>query len=120
MTTRAFRKSSIAVLVAAIGAFSAFWAFSEGRAASGQTPSGPSATTAPPVVRAALHAGSPRQTIYGFGGSITYGADSTADFAGREAAYEAIFSELRIDILRLRNWNGYAVPGSQDRFEKIM
>src|SRR4051794_23596678 len=109
MTTRAFRKSSIkdithrasvstttvriraavsmAAFIAVLGAFSASCAFYGGRAALGQTPSSPSAATAPPVVQAALHAGSPRQTIYGFGGSITYGADSTADFAGREAAY---------------------------------
>jgi glucuronoarabinoxylan endo-1,4-beta-xylanase len=71
------------------------------------------------TVRATIHAGAPRQKIYGFGGSITYAADSTFDFAGREATYEAIFSELKLDILRLRNWHGYAAAGSQERFEKI-
>lgn len=72
-----------------------------------------------PLINASLHAGAPRQTIYGFGGSITYGADSTAGFVGREAAYEAIFSELRLDILRLRNWNGYADPKTQAQFEAV-
>lgn len=72
-----------------------------------------------PVIQATVRVESPRQKIYGFGGSITYGADTTFDFVNREAAYEALFTELRIDILRLRNWHGYAKPGSQERFETV-
>ena len=118
-TARTARAAGRAAAAAALAA-ALFGGSTAAQAPAGGPGAAASQAAAPAAaVRAVLRADAPRQTIYGFGGSITYGADSTADFVGREAAYEAIFSELRIDILRLRNWHGYAAPGAQDRFEAV-
>jgi O-glycosyl hydrolase len=56
-----------------------------------------------------------RQPIYGFGGSQTYNGDLLAGFANREAVYRALFADLNLDILRLRNYYNY--DGLEDNFE---
>lgn len=68
----------------------------------------------PPAV-AVLHTSELRQPIYGFGGTQTYNGDLLADFSNRDAVYRALFSDLRLDILRLRNYYGYA--GQEKAFE---
>lgn len=74
------------------------------------------APSSPPAV-GTLHVSALRQPIYGFGGSQTYNGDALASFPGRDAAYKALFQDLKIDILRLRNYNGY--PGQQEKFERV-
>lgn len=70
---------------------------------------------APPTAVAAIHASSVRQPIYGFGGTQTYNGDALAAFANRDAVYKALFADLKLDILRLRNYHDY--PGQQAAFE---
>lgn len=67
----------------------------------------------PPV--ATLHVSQERQLIYGFGGSQTYNGDALMDFPNRDAVYRALFSDLKLDIWRLRNYNGY--EGQQAGFD---
>ncbi len=64
---------------------------------------------------AILHPSAVRQPIYGFGGTQTYAGDLLAGFSNREAVYRALFSDLKLDILRLRNYYGYA--GQEAAFE---
>jgi O-glycosyl hydrolase len=71
----------------------------------------------PPPTSATLRVLSVRQPIYGFGGSQTFNGDALADYPGREAVYQALFQELKLDIFRLRNYHDY--EGQQERFEKI-
>src|SRR5579862_3400667 len=61
-----------------------------------------------------LHVAAVRQPIYGFGGSQTYNGDPLIGFANREAVYRALFSELKLDILRLRNYYDY--DGQEEGF----
>jgi O-glycosyl hydrolase len=57
-----------------------------------------------------------RQPIYGFGGSITFNGDALIDYKGRDAVYRALFSDLKLDILRLRNYHDY--EGQQASYER--
>lgn len=57
-----------------------------------------------------------RQPIYGFGGSITFNGDALIDYKGREAVYRALFGDLKLDILRLRNYHDY--EGKQADYER--
>ncbi len=77
-----------------------------------QTPAIPT----PPAV-GTIHVADVHQPIYGFGGSQTYAGDSLADFPRRDAVYKALFQDLKIDIYRLRNYNGY--PGQQAKFGQV-
>src|SRR5262249_36366466 len=70
---------------------------------------------AAPAATGTLRVSAVRQPIYGFGGSQTYNGDLLADFANREAVYKALFADLKLDILRLRNYYGY--DGQKDKFE---
>jgi glucuronoarabinoxylan endo-1,4-beta-xylanase len=83
----------------------------------GQSPVAAQAPAPPPPSAVTIQTGTVRQPIYGFGGSQTYAGDSLADFPGRDAVYKALFQDLKIDIFRLRNYNGY--PGEQEKFERI-
>lgn len=58
-----------------------------------------------------------RQPIYGFGGSQTFNGEALADYPGREAVYQALFQELKLDIFRLRNYHDY--EGQQERFDRV-
>ena len=71
----------------------------------------------PPPAAATIQTGAMRQAIFGFGGSQTYAGDALANFPGRDAVYKALFQDLKIDIFRLRNYNGY--PGEQEKFERV-
>lgn len=73
------------------------------------------AVAPPPVASAALHIAAVRQKIYGFGGSQTYNGDPLAGFANRKAVYKALFEDLKLDILRLRNYYDYS--GQEQGFE---
>ena len=83
--------------------------------AAGAAAQSPAAQTPPAIV--AIHVKDVRQPIYGFGGSQTYAGDNLASFPGRDAVYRALFQDLKIDIFRLRNYNGY--PGQQAKFEQV-
>jgi len=65
---------------------------------------------------ATLHVSELRQPIYGFGGSLTYNGDALIDFPNRDAVYRALFSDLKLDIWRLRNYHDY--EGQEEAFEK--
>ena len=54
-----------------------------------------------------VHLDQRRQAMYGFGGSITFNGDALIDFPKRDAVYRALFSDLKLDILRLRNYHDY-------------
>src|ERR1041385_5660414 len=79
-----------------------------GAAGQGDAPPAPPST-------GTLHVAAVRQPIYGFGGTQTYNGDAIMDFANREAVYRALFSDLKLDILRLRNYYDYA--GQKEGFE---
>src|SRR5215210_5076256 len=72
---------------------------------------------APPPVTATLRPSALRQPMYGFGGSQTFNGDALADYPGREAVYQALFQELKLDIFRLRNYHDY--EGQKEKFEKV-
>ncbi len=63
-----------------------------------------------------IHTAAVRQPIYGFGGTQTYNGDALLDFSNRDAVYKALFADLKLDILRLRNYHDYA--GQQEGFDK--
>lgn len=77
---------------------------------------GPGSAPAPPAT-ATLRPSAVRQPIYGFGGSQTFNGDALADYPGREAVYQALFGELKLDIFRLRNYHAYA--GQQEKFDRV-
>lgn len=68
-----------------------------------------------PAATGTLHTETVRQVIYGFGGSQTYNGDQLASFANRDAVYKALFADLKLDILRLRNYYDYS--GQEEGFE---
>jgi len=47
-----------------------------------------------------------RQELVGFGATVAYGESEITRHAEREALYSAMFSELGLDVLRLRNRHG--------------
>jgi len=72
-------------------------------------------TPPPPSATGTLHPAALRQPIYGFGGTQTYNGDAIMDFSNREAVYRALFADLKLDILRLRNYYDY--EGQEAGFE---
>src|SRR5215211_3596423 len=84
--------------------------------AAGARAQGPGSAPTPPAT-ATLRVSAVRQPIYGFGGSQTFNGDALADYPGREAVYQALFAELKLDIFRLRNYHDYA--GQQEKFDRI-
>jgi O-glycosyl hydrolase len=75
------------------------------------------ADPSPAPVTATLHVSDIKQPIYGFGGTLTYAADSLASFPNRDTVYKLLYQDLNLDILRLRNYDGYA--GQQQAFDSI-
>jgi O-glycosyl hydrolase len=67
-------------------------------------------------VNAVLHIAVERQPMFGIGGTITYNGDLLVDFPERETVYRALFSDLKLDFLRLRNYHDY--PGQEANFAK--
>ena len=54
-----------------------------------------------------------RQTLVGFGATIAYGENEILAHPQRDALYSAMFVELGLDVLRLRNRYGQLAPGLQ-------
>jgi O-glycosyl hydrolase len=89
--------------------------------ARGSFAQGPPPTPVPPapvsVSEVTLHPADVRQPIYGFGGTLTFSGDAVASFPSRSAVYRELFQDLNMDILRVRNYDGYG--GQQGAYEKI-
>jgi glucuronoarabinoxylan endo-1,4-beta-xylanase len=54
-----------------------------------------------------------RQTLVGFGATIAYGENEILSHPERDALYSAMFAELGLDVLRLRNRYGQLASGLQ-------
>jgi glucuronoarabinoxylan endo-1,4-beta-xylanase len=54
-----------------------------------------------------------RQTLVGFGATIAYGENEILAYPQRDALYSAMFEELGLDVLRLRNRHGQTGQGLQ-------
>jgi O-glycosyl hydrolase len=75
------------------------------------------AQSSSPSASAKIHTTEIHQPIYGFGASLTYSGDALSTFANRDLVYKELYSDLGMDILRLRNYSGY--DGQQDNFDRI-
>lgn len=58
------------------------------------------------------------QPMLGFGGTQTYNGDAVLAYGERDRVYRALFSDLKLDFLRLRNFHDY--PGQQETFENML
>ena len=58
------------------------------------------------------------QPMLGFGGTQTYNGDAVLGYGERDRVYRALFSDLKLDFLRLRNFHDY--PGQQATFENML
>lgn len=58
------------------------------------------------------------QPMLGFGGTQTYNGDAVLSFPERDRVYRALFADLKIDYLRLRNFHDY--EGQQTTFENML
>lgn len=69
------------------------------------------------VISVRIDPGKRRQEILGFGASQTYGADSVLRAADPDPVFKALYTDLRLDFLRLRNYYDYA--GQEPAFERV-
>ncbi len=65
-----------------------------------------------PTSRVSVDPGTRFQTLVGFGASVAYGEGELTNHPERAAIYQAIFQDLGLDMLRLRN--RYDHPGDDD------
>lgn len=73
-----------------------------------------------PTVNVTVSLSTKHQSLVGFGASISYANDELVRHPSKQAVYDAVFGELGLDVLRLRNRYGYTGDDSLSSASEVV